>query len=409
MSSIHIWYQMKQILATGAFGKTEHVVLHLLRSHGAQTASDLARLSGLGKATISRAVTRLRDVGVLEELGSAPQKTGPGRTGTQLHIRSDRELYLGLHIRSDGIEAVLTDVTREVILHTQTRTDYPADREARLAMLIETCRGAVRRAERDFSRLCGVGIALPAPIHPETGEIGHAVRIPQWHGADFGADLADILHVPVVVENDSNCAAMFEIAMSDRYHGESFAYIHLDRGVGGAILINGAIWRGSTGRAGNFGHIPYDPNGEFCRCGGRGCYEKYVSLPALLARLEPVCGAIDFDQLLSRLEKGEHAIRRVVEETGSILGTLMANLSRSIDPPVFVLGGRLINAGAPLVEAARTQLQSLNQSAGAVHVSSTASEEASRATAIGAVILLIDTVSRRNAPHRNGTALRKAI
>lgn len=80
----------------------------------------------------------------------------------------------------------------------------------------------------------------------------------------------------------------------------------------------------------------------------------------------------------------------MVEETG----TLMANLSRSIDPPVFVLGGRLVNAGDPLIEAARNQLKALNQSAETIHVSATSPQEASRATAIGAVILLVDTLSR---------------
>ncbi len=372
--------------------KSEQQVLQLLRTQPGLTISDLARASNLGKATVSRVVARLRADNHVEECAQLSERQGRGRAGTGLRVRPEAELYVGLHIRTGRVECVLADGAQDIITAFSKAVEHRADREARLQLLEDAIAEALNRANRSRTRLRGVGVAIATPVHPVTHALGPAVRLPEWDRPDISVELAARLGVPVEFSNDSNCSAMFLFASGGLKPGESCAYVHLDVGVGGAVVLEGRIWQGHTGRAGNFGHISFDPEGEYCRCGGRGCYEKYLSLPAFLGRVTPLYGEKSLDEILALIEQQDHSVERVVQESGAILGSLLANLSRSIDPPAFVVGGPLTRLGEIYRRAASDQLHSINPAAGEVRFAAATNLPEIGATALGAVALLISTM-----------------
>lgn len=365
--------------------------MHLLRIGAGQSISELARLSGLGKATVSRTVARLKDAGLVEETGEQLASKGRGRSAIGLRLRPDAETHIGLHIRNDRIVAVATDAGRTPLCELTVPVDYPGDLDARVAVLVDTVHEVLEAARRPPDRLAGVAIAIAAPIHPETRDVGPAVRLPQWHGTSVETPLARALGVPVVLENDSYCTAMYEVASGRIGPDQSFAYIHLDKGVGGAVILRGQMWRGHTGRAGNFGHVSFKPDGDICRCGGRGCYEQFVSVPALLDRLEPAFGPLSFAEVLTHVTQGQHAVTRAVVETADIVGKLLASLSRSIDPPMFLLGGQMVHLGPVFSNAVDESLRARNPAAGDIRITDLGGLENTTATALGAIALQVAT------------------
>ncbi len=215
-----------------------------------------------------------------------------------------------------------------------------------------------------------VGVAAAGFVDAAGARVRFAPHLP-WRGEDVRSRLSDRLGVPVFLDNDANCAAHAESAYGAGRGASSMVLVTMGTGIGGALVLDGRIWRGANGMAGEFGHQQVVPDGAPCECGRRGCWEQYSSGNALVrdarSRLgvEPtvltdLCDG-DPDLLTGPMvtaaaADGDLVARGAFGRIGEWLGTGLANLVAAFDPELIVIGGGVSEAGDRLLDPARDAL-----------------------------------------------------
>ncbi|WP_028803456.1 ROK family transcriptional regulator [Streptomyces sp. 142MFCol3.1] len=317
------------------------LLLDLLRAAGPTGISrlELAERTGLTPQAVSKITARLRAEGLAAEAGRRASTGGKPRT--VLRLVPEAGHAVGLHLDRDELTAVLCDLTGAVVAERRA----PLDLGAGGAAVVEGAAGEVEALLAGMSVL-GVGVALPGPLDHTRGVLHRVTGFPQWDGFPLRDALAGRLGLPVVVDKDTNAAAL-KIAVAGGEPagfaapagsgGGSFAYLHLGTGLGAGLVIGGAVHRGARTGAGEFGHQVVQLDGPLCGCGNRGC-------------IEVLC--------LDAVRRG------APEEAARVLGAGAANLVGLLDIDRVLLGGRTVAAaedvfvrgvGAVLEERARRE------------------------------------------------------
>ncbi|MFE6481445.1 ROK family protein [Streptomyces sp. NPDC057757] len=324
------------------------LVLDLLRTAGRTGISrlELAERTGLTPQAVSKITARLRADGLLAEAGRRASTGGKPRTVLRLVPGAGHAV--GLHLDRDELTAVLCDLTGAVVAERRAPLDLGGGADAVVegaatevaALLTEV--GAVLGAGSvpGGGSVLGVGVAVPGPLDHVRGMLHRVTGFPEWDGFPLRDALAGGLGLPVVVDKDTNAAAL-GLAAGDALDpaagNGSFAYLHLGTGLGAGLVIGGAVHRGARTGAGEFGHQVIQLDGPLCGCGDRGC-------------VEVLClGAVADGAML---------------EAARVLGVGAANLVGLLDIDLVLLGGRTIAAheetfvrgvGAVLEERARRE------------------------------------------------------
>ncbi|MFE2047309.1 ROK family transcriptional regulator [Streptomyces sp. NPDC059459] len=303
------------------------LVLDLLRTAGAEGISrlELAERTGLTPQAVSKITARLREDGLAAEAGRRASTGGKPRT--VLRLVPEAGHALGVHLDRDELRAVLVDLDGTVLGERRSQLDLGAGAEA----VLEGVAGAVRTLVADTLRppggtpahaptLLGLGVALPGPLDHVRGVLHRVTGFPEWDGFPLRDALVRRLGVPVVVDKDTNAAALgLAVGGEGPGGGGSFAYLHLGTGLGAGLVIGGGVHRGARTGAGEFGHQVVQLDGPPCTCGARGC-------------IEALC--------LGAVARGD------VTEAARVLGAGAANLAGLLDIDLVLLGGRTV-AAAP--------------------------------------------------------------
>jgi predicted NBD/HSP70 family sugar kinase len=324
------------------------VVLRALRQQGASTRAELAKQTGLAKATISVIVADLEAAGAVAEGGSRPGVRG--RPGRPVRLVGDRFVALGLELNVDYVSAVVLDLAGEVL--------FSESRHAVNGALLELARDAVAGHAGPDRTVVGSTLAVPALVRGDNRTVAWAPNL-----AVEGAGLADAIGalVPggrVRLSNDANCAAYAE-----SHHGAAVGVAHAlyltgTVGIGAGIVQDGELMRGGAGFAGEVGHMPVGDSSALCGCGRRGCWEASVGLHAMLAAV----GMPELDTPLRTAEAvaaraaDDPAVRDGLARVGRDIGLGIAMLSSVLDPEVVVLGGYFAPLGDLVLEPARRTL-----------------------------------------------------
>jgi predicted NBD/HSP70 family sugar kinase len=307
------------------------LVLDLLRGAGLAGISrlELAERTGLTPQAVSKITARLRADGLLTEAGYRASTGGKPRT--VLRLVPDAGHAVGLHLDRDELTAVLCDLTGSVVARRRAPLDLGAGADAVVEGAAAEVEALLAAAGEERSvapagpgedspdspllPVLGVGVALPGPLDHLHGVLHRVTGFPEWDGFPLRAALVRRLGLPVVVDKDTNAAAL-GLAAAAGAHG-SFAYLHLGTGLGAGLVIDGAVHRGARTRAGEFGHQVVQLDGPPCECGNRGC-------------IEALC--------LAAVARGD------VDEAARVLGAGVANLVGLLDIELVLLGGRTIEA-----------------------------------------------------------------
>lgn len=301
------------------------LVLGLLRDAGAEGISrlELAERTGLTPQAVSKITARLREEGFAAEAGRRASTGGKPRT--VLRLVPEAAHAVGVHLDRDELRVVLVDLHGAVVRERRAGLDLGGGAQAVLGAVAGVVAGTVRdglglvlgeQAPAGAGTLLGVGVALPGPLDHARGVLHRVTGFPEWDGFPLRDALGERLRVPVVVDKDTNAAAL---GLSVAGEGGSFAYLHLGTGLGAGLVIGGRVHRGARTGAGEFGHQVIQLDGPLCECGNRGCVE--VLCLAAVGRGEP-------------------------GEAARVLGVGAANLVGLLDIDVVLLGGRTV-AGAP--------------------------------------------------------------
>ncbi|MFD3725926.1 ROK family protein [Streptomyces sp. NPDC058671] len=287
------------------------LVLDLLRTAGEPGISrlELAERTGLTPQAVSKITARLRAEGLVAEAGRRASTGGKPRT--VLRLVASAGYAVGVHLDRDELTTLLTDLAGTVVTRRRRGLDLGAGTGPVLDAVTEEV-GALTAGGPD---VIGVGVAMPGPLDHRSGVPGRVTGFPQWDGHPVREELARRLGLPVVLDKDTNAAAL-RLALRPAAPG-SFAYVHLGTGLGAGLVLGGALLRGDRTGAGELGHQTVQLDGPPCDCGGHGC-------------LEVLC--------LAAVGRGELA------EAARILGAGAANLVRLLDIDQVLLGGRVVLA-----------------------------------------------------------------
>ncbi|MGW5235808.1 ROK family transcriptional regulator [Streptomyces nodosus] len=302
------------------------LVLDLLRTASmASTAGErgisrleLAEGTGLTPQAVSKITARLRTDGLVTEAGHRASTGGKPRT--VLRLVPGAGYAVGLHLDRDELRAVLCDLTGAVVAERRAPLDLGAGAEAVVAGAARevTALTAEGAPAGNSVPVLGVGVALPGPLDHLRGVLHRVTGFPEWDGFPLRDALAGRLGTPVVVDKDTNAAALgLALGGAAGDAAASFAYLHLGTGLGAGLVLGGALYRGARTGAGEFGHQVLRLDGPPCGCGDRGC-------------VEALC--------LAAVGRGEMA------EAARVLGVGAANLAGLLDIDLVLLGGRTVTA-----------------------------------------------------------------
>ncbi|MEI5520402.1 ROK family transcriptional regulator [Streptomyces brasiliscabiei] len=312
-------------------------VLHSVNAEGPLSRAAVASRIGLTRAAVSTLVDELIRSGLLEELG--PERPGRvGRPGSALALSGRGPAGIGAEIGVDHLAVCAVDLRGEVRARAVRHgTNRGRAAEPVIDELTELVRRVVAEAEGEGLWPAGLAVAVPGLV---AGDGRTVVRAPNldWHDTDLGALLPGGL--PVTVDNEANFGGLAELWLGEGTPSD-FLHVSAEIGIGGAVVVDGRLLRGTRGFAGELGHVPVRPEGPDCACGGRGCLEQYAGEEAVLraAGLEPGEHRVEF--LAERAAAGDKDVHRALRGAGTALGIALTGAVNLLDPETVVLGGAL--------------------------------------------------------------------
>jgi glucokinase len=233
---------------------------------------------------------------------------------------------------------------------------------------------ALGKAGVKRERLAGLGIASPGAVDVARGIVPNAPQLPGWQDVPLARLLGERFGLPTLLENDASAAALGEHRFGAGRGSRYMLYITVSTGVGGGIIIDGELYRGKSGAAGELGHVIIDMNGPACGCGAHGCLESLASGTAIakrgellaesgdsliLARLRKEEGPVTAEMMERAATMGDAASREAFRQAGHYFGVALAGFVNVFDPEVIVIGGGVAKAGDLLLEQARVTMESL--------------------------------------------------
>lgn len=320
--------------------QARRAIVSLLLDHGRLSRTELSRLTGLNKPTISNHIGSMIDEGLIREIGSGAS-TG-GRRPILLELISSRHRIAGIELDADFVRVLITDLAGERISESSApllTTEPSAVIDACVQAIAETAAG---------SPLLACGFAMPGLVDRRT----ETVDLPEpfaWHGVSFLQQLEERLELPVFVTDRGKAAGLGEMWLLADEPFQDLVYLYLGRGIGGAIVLDRKIHWGVGSIAGEIGHMVVDPNGPPCSCGNRGCLEMYAATAAIRARASLLAGefpdsplessTLDHARIANAAASGDRLARQLIEFVARWVGLALVSLVNVINPGAIVIGG----------------------------------------------------------------------
>lgn len=361
-------------------------VVAALRAAGSRlpvTQADIARTTQLAPATVSNIVRELAGAGLVETTG------GSGRRGTEVRISRRAGLVAAVDFGHRHLRVAVGDLAGSMLLEQRLPLDHDHDHTVGLGLAAGTLDHLLETLGAARGDVLGVGLGLPAPVGQDGVVIGSSI-LPGWIGVHASDVARERLDRPVFVDNDANLCALAEHRLGAGVGHSCMAYIKASSGVGAGLVIDGRLFHGGAGTAGEIGHLTFDETGPICRCGSRGCLEAYTSVGMLQDMLRSQHPDATIGELVDAARAGDLSVRRAFEDVGSHLGWGAAILANLINPSCLVIGGDMAQAGDLLLDAVRDAVRrhALSPVSAAMTVAVSALGE--RSAIHGALLLALD-------------------
>jgi len=326
----------------------DRAALELLLAEGPLTRAQLSERTGVSKVTGSQVLARLEERGLVMIAGQ--QAGGRGPNAALYAVVPTSAYVAGLYVELDQVSAAVADVTGRRIAEV---TVDPNGADDPVGMVVGAIRAACGSAGIGLSRLAAVVIGSPGVLDPNTGAPRLAVNLPTWHEGVLDG-LRDVLHTPVVIENDVNLAAMAERADGAAAGQDDFAFVWLGGGLGLATVIGGTVLRGSGGAAGEIGWLPVHgtmlPSGdEHPGKAGLQALAGGWAVQALAA--EHGFGGGAPDEAVARAVAAGPGGEAFLDEVAHRVSIGVAAICTVLDPGLVVLGGTVGRAGGAALAA----------------------------------------------------------
>jgi predicted NBD/HSP70 family sugar kinase len=366
-------------------------VLGLVRTAGAITRGELMARTGLGRSTVSQRIDLLLAHGLVRELGEGPS-TG-GRPPSTLVFNPAAGVVLAAALGATHSRVALTDLSGDPQAEQSAEIEISAGPERVLSWVQERFAELLAQTGHTAREVRAIGVGVPGPVEFATGQPVNPPIMPGWDGFAIPDWLRQHYPVEILVDNDVNIMALGE--HSKRWAScEHLLFVKVGTGIGCGIVVNGAIYRGAQGAAGDIGHIRLADYGEvICECGNSGCVEAVASGRALARVLH----ARGYDATNSRdvvrlaRDHNPDAVQ-VVRQAGRNLGEVLASLVNALNPHVVVIGGDLAQAHEQLFAGVREVVYQRSTALATRHLQIVPSALEDQAGVTGAAVMAIEHI-----------------
>ena len=262
------------------------------------------------------------------------------------------QVVIGVDLGGTNLRTALLSVDGDILDKRKEPTHAADGWKKVVGRLVNNINQQRAIAEQRGMHVMAVGVGAPGIIQMDKGIVVKSPNFPDWNNLPLRDELEKALHVPVIIENDANAAALGEQWLGAGCGIDSMILLTLGTGVGGGIVLNNKIWQGADGMAGEVGHMTLIPDGRQCGCGNTGCLEMYASARGIVQSYREASGmteaaqasSVTSEMVYQTARNGDPVALHVMKEMGRLLGIGIANLINIFNPQMIVLGGGVKDA-----------------------------------------------------------------
>ncbi len=314
---------------------------------------------------------------------------GSGRRGTTVVIARAAGLVVGIDFGHRHVRVALGDLGGRVIEVDREPLDADHAHDEGLALAGTLLDRLLDRAGAARTSIVNIGLGLPTPLAAD-GTVMTSAILPGWVGVNAEREAERALGVRTHADNDANLGALAEHRRGAGRGHRNMVFVKVSSGVGAGLVLDGHLFRGEHGTAGEIGHLTLDEQGPFCRCGSRGCLEAYASVGMAQRALADQFPDAGIDELVAAAREGNVSVVRMFEDAGLHLGWGLAMLANLVNPSTIVVGGDMSRAGDLLLDSVRVGLRRHALASVSGQTTVTAAGLGDRASVIGALLLAMD-------------------
>ena len=347
----------------------KHAALDLIRfSAGGMSRADLAERMGLTRAAVSLIVTELLNSGVIQEaeIRSVPS----GRPPVMLEINPKLGLVGAIDMGASHMSIAVADFTARILQEFEVPMDIKNGPKACLAEANQQLLKLLESQGLSISSISAVGVGVPGPVITEAGMVLAPPIMPGWDRYPIRSTLEKMWGCPVTLNNDAELGALGEWAYGAGRGEKNIAYIKVGTGIGAGLILNQQIYGGTTGAAGEIGHLTIDENGPLCNCGNHGCLEAFASGYAIAQQGQLLIQSgkrtllsdlgsekITAHEVAEAARRGDLHAQEILRRSGTFIGIAIAGLINLFNPSIVIIGGGVAQVGdlltAPIRQAVR--------------------------------------------------------
>ena len=325
-------------------------IVRILQQMDICSRADIAKMTGLTQASITKIVAVLIDMGIVTEVGFV--KGEGNRRSIGLRLNAEKNLVIGVKFSRHVFSMGVFDICGKV--YTQQETEFSLDDFA--TDVVADMKKQIHGLLDKYENVVAIGLAVPGPYLRKEGRIAMVTRMPSWQNVNFIDEFKNEFDKPLFIEQDANAGALAEWWFGN--HGRpinSLAYFLAGEGVGSGIVDHDRLLLGNLGIASEIGHISIDVNGPTCECGNKGCLELYCSTTAMLKKAEKSLPEIferDYEnrwevcnRVFEAAKEGDSKALKLTEEIAEYLGYGCVTLINAYDPEIIVIGDSISQGG----------------------------------------------------------------
>ncbi|MFW5631122.1 MAG: ROK family transcriptional regulator [Acetivibrio ethanolgignens] len=327
-------------------------IIKILQRREVCSRAEIARLTGLTQAAITKIIAALIEMGIVSEVGSI--KGDRNRRSIGLKLNVDKYKIIGVKFSRHMFAVGVFDISGK--MYTQMGNEYPLEENPET--VLASLKRRIREVLEKYENVVAIGLAVPGPYLREEGRIAIVTQRPTWHNINFIEEFKE--EFPVFIEHDAKAGAL-----ASWWFGEhpqplhTLAYFLVGDGVGAGIIEQGNLQLGAQGTASEIGHISIDVHGPHCECGNHGCLELYCSAPAMLRLARQRMPECFPDKQMQNIEAcnlvfeaaraGDARALEIVEEIAQYIGYGCVTLIYGYNPDIIVIGDIVSQGGSLLL------------------------------------------------------------
>jgi glucokinase-like ROK family protein len=400
-------FQVDSLPNQYSISTSEKALVDLIRKYGEFSKSDLVTFTDFSRTKISSCIESLLNKNILVA-NNVTEYTG-GRRSKKFSLNGDFGFVAGVDIGATSIDFGIADFSGKLLVRYSEPAsvkDGPIKVLGRVCSLLEKL---TLENGSDASHLNGIGIGVPGPVDFSVGTLVSPPIMPGWDRYPIIQTMQQWFpHANIVVDNDVNVMALGETYQGAARGVDNLIFIKIGTGIGSGIICDGRMYRGSSGCAGDIGHIAVDKNGPLCHCGNRGCLEAVAAGPAIAARsllaaqsgkspilmkyFEVNGSALRAEDVGNAAREGDPVAIEVIRESGQYIGDVLAGLVNFFNPDMIVIGGGVSNIGDLLLSSIRQTVLRRSTPLATRDLLIVFSEIGSDAGVVGAINLAMDNI-----------------